>query len=94
MSVGIKETSEAVVGANEIGLKAVSKFKDGVQFNDFVSFYNDFVNDPQFKAVVEAAYNNYQAIPEEAGDLDVGEIIALGTIQISYVPKFIAALVA
>ena len=73
MSVGIKETKEALVGVNEIALHVASKFKDGVQFGDFLSFYNDFVNDADFKAKLHAAWDGYQAIPEEVKDIYIFE---------------------
>ncbi len=94
MSVGIKETREAFVGGLEVGLFSVKRFKDGVQGEDFLAFYNAFVNDPAFKAIVQSAYENYQAIPEEVSDLDLGEGLELGTVALSYVPKFVGALVA
>lgn len=91
---GIKETKEALVGVNEVAVHVVKKFKDGVDVQDFISFYNDFVSDPEFKAKLEAAWNGYQAIPEEVKDLDIGEVVELGAVQLSYVPKFVGALVS
>lgn len=94
MSVGIKETSEALVGVNEIGLHAARRLKDGLQvIPDAVAFYNDLVNDPEFKNKVIAAWEGHQAIPDEVKDLDAGEIVSLVVVQASYVPKLIAELV-
>jgi len=95
MSVGIKETTEAVVGVNEIGLHVARRLKDGLQvIPDALAFYNDLMNDPGFKDKVLAAWENHQAIPDEVKDLDAGEVVALVGVQVSYVPKIIAELVA
>lgn len=95
MSVGIKETKEAVVGVNEVGLHVARRLKDGFQvIPDSIAFYNDLVNDPDFKSKIIAAWENHQAIPEEVKDLDTGEVVELVVIQASYVPKIIAELVA
>lgn len=94
MSVGIKETKEALVAVNEVALHVAVAFKDGVQFADFVSFYEAFKNDADFKAKLEAAWVNHQAIPEELKDLDLGEVVELGAVELSYVPKFVSALLA
>lgn len=91
MSVGIKETKEALIGVNEVAVLIASKFKDGVQFGDFAAFWEAFKNDAEFKAKMEAAYNGYQAIPEEVKDLDVGEGLELAMVQIQYIPKLLAA---
>ncbi len=91
MSVGVKETKEALVGVNEVAVLVAMKFKDGVQFGDFAAFWEAFKNDAEFKAKMEAAYNNFQAIPEEVKDLDVMEGMELAMVQISYVPKLVEA---
>lgn len=91
MSVGIKETKEALVGANEVALVLVANFSKGV-LGEFEAFYQKLVSDPSFKAKIAAAYDNYQAIPEEVKDLDLGESVELAMLQVSFVPKFVAAL--
>jgi len=92
MSVGVKETKEALVGVNEIALHVARRLKDGVQFSDFLGFYSDFTGDADFKAKLEAAWNNYQAIPEEVKDLSLAEVIELASVEIEYVPKIVAEL--
>lgn len=91
MSVGVKEVKEALIGVNEIAILVASKFKDGVQFGDFAAFWDAFKNEQEFKDKVEAAYNNFQNIPEEVKDMDISEGIELAMVQISYVPKLVAA---
>lgn len=94
MSVGIKETNEALIGVNECGLHIATKLRDGFQpLPDFAAFWADLQNDADFKAKVQAAWDNHQAIPEEVADIDLGEGVQLVVTQASYVPKLIAALV-
>ena len=92
MSVGIKETKEALVGVNEVALLLAKQLKDGAQFSDFISFYNDYVGNADFKAKLQAAWEGYNAIPDEVKDLDLGEVIELASVEITYVPKIIAEL--
>lgn len=94
MSVGIKETKEALVGVNEIALHVARRFKDGVQFSDFPAFYADLMANPEYMAKLQSAWENYQAIPEEVKDLDIGEIVDLTVTQASYVPKIIGELIS
>jgi len=89
---GIKEISEAITGINEIGIVAAKQFKDGVQFADFTAFYAEFVNNAEFKAKVQAAYEGFSAIPAEASDLDISEIIQLVMLQASYIPRLVSAI--
>jgi hypothetical protein len=92
MAVGVKETTEALVGVNEVALALVAQFKDGVQLADFTAFYAKLVSDETFKAKVMAAYDGYAKIPEEVKDLDLAEGASLVVVQVGYVPKFVAAL--
>lgn len=87
---GIKETKEALIGVNEVSLELATRFKDGVQVADFTEFYSKLTSDEAFKEKVKAAYDNYQAIPDEVKDVDAGEGIELAVVQLDYTPKFIA----
>lgn len=89
---GIKETSELLIGVNEVGIELVRQFKDGVQFADFEAFYMDFMQNSDIKAKVSAAYDNFSAIPSEISDLDVSEVMQLSAIQLSYIPRIVEAL--
>lgn len=86
---GIKETKELMVGVNEVGIFLLSIFKDGLQLKDFGALWDKLTNDEEFKKVLEAAYDNYEKIPEEASDLDVFEIIELSKMQADYVAKVV-----
>ena len=87
--VGVKESKEMLIGLNELSLLLLKKFKDGVQFNDFTEMYSQLQNDPEFKIKIEAAYENYQVIPEEIKDIDGGEGLELASVQLEYTPKLI-----
>lgn len=88
--VGIKETKEMVIGANEVSLIMISKFRDGVQFADFTELYTELKEDAEFKAAMNAAYDNYQAIPAEIADIDAGEGLELAEVQLPYITKLVA----
>lgn len=93
MSVGIQETKEVLVAVDEVALELVKGFRDGVQFTDFVTFWEDYKNNADFQAKLKAAWDNHQAIPAEIGDLDISEFADLAMTEVAYVPKFIAAIV-
>lgn len=88
----VKETKEFMIGINEISLLLVQRFSDGMQLDDATAIWDKIRNDPDFRAKVEAAYDNYQLIPKELGDLDMAEGMELGATQLQYVPKFLTAL--
>jgi len=90
--VGIKETKEALVGINELGLFFVERFKDGRQMGDFIAFWEKLKNDEEFFQIVQEAYRGIHLVPAEADNLDLKEGLELVTLQLSYIPKFIEAL--
>lgn len=92
MSVGIKETNEILVAANEVGVLAVKRLKDGFQFDDFSAFYAAFVNDAEFKAKLQAGWENMGEVPTEIKDIDFTEGGQLIMTQVSYIPKYLEAL--
>lgn len=93
MSVGILETKEALVAVNEISLHIVSRIKLGV-VADVVGLLADLQNDPDFRTKLEAGLKGVSAVPAEIADISIGEALELASVEITYVPKFIAALVA
>lgn len=90
-TVGIKETKEALIGLNEAGVLMCERFRDGVQGEDFEAFWERMNNDEEFKGKMKAAYENAKAIPAEIKDIDWMEGGELAMVQVSYVPKYIAA---
>ena len=85
----VKETKEALVAINEIGLFLALQFKDGFQSSDFSAMYEKIIKDHEFKAKLLLAYENYSAIPGELDDLDLGEGLELVKVQTEYVPQFV-----
>lgn len=92
MSESIKETQEALVAVNEISVLLISRLKDGVQGADFSAVWEKLMVDGEFKAKVQAGYEDVSKIPAEIKDLDVYEIGQLVMAQVSYVPKLVEAL--
>ena len=91
---GVKETKEALVGAMSLGLFLYSKFKDGVQMNDFASILAKFEQDPEFKAKIVAAYEDAEKINLELTDITFSEGIELASALLSELPALIAVLPA
>jgi len=89
---GIKETQELLDALNKVAIVFIGLFKDGVQFGDFVDFYNQYKDNPELKDALAAAYDNYKAIPDEVSDIDVSEATQLFILQASYIPKLLEAL--
>ena len=87
---GIKETKECLVAINEVGLVVAHLVKDGLQAEDAIGFYNEIIANDKMKAVIAAAYENYQAIPKEILDIDLGEGCELAKCQVEYLPKYLA----
>ena len=93
MSVGIKETKEALVAACEVGVLLVSVLKDGLQpAADFQAVYAKVTHDPAFIAKVTAAVSGAQLIPAELEDLSWLEKFELMKDVASYTDDFLAAL--
>ena len=88
---GIKETKEALIAANEIALFFIERLKDGIDAGDAIAFWNEIRDDDGLKGKVMDAYDNWQAIPGEIADLDLGEALELGKTLLDYLPKFLAA---
>lgn len=89
--LGIKETQEALVAANEVSLIMINRLKDGVQLADFQAFYDKLTNDEVFKAKLEAAWTDWKLIPAELKDISLSEGLQLATLQISYIPRLVEA---
>jgi hypothetical protein len=90
--MGIQETKELLVAVDEVALQLVKGFKKGGAFGTFGEFFNALQNDPAFKAALEAAWDKHNQIPAELADLSMMEMLELGGLELSYVPKFIDAL--
>jgi len=89
---GIKETKELIAAVNELLIFFLKRFKDGVQYSDFIAFYKEIVSDPETKSLMIKAYEDYSKIPGEVKDIDVQEACELLLDQVSVIPKIVAAL--
>jgi hypothetical protein len=94
MVVGILETRDVLVAANELALVVVKHVKDGAQLSDIPAVITDLLASDAFKAALVEAIKNIQAVPGEIADIDLSESIELVKAQIAYVPKIIEALKA
>ena len=81
-----------IIGLMEVGLICVDKFKDGVQFGDFVDIYDSVTKDEAFKAKLLMAFEGYSKIPDELSDLDTSEMVELAICLLTYLPKITKAL--
>jgi hypothetical protein len=89
---GIKETKEIMIALNELLIFFLKRFKDGVQYSDFIAFYREIVADPEMKALITKAYEGYNKVPSEVIDIDVNEACELLFDQIAIIPKIVEAL--
>ena len=92
MKSGIKETSDLIIAINAISMHLIAQLKDGIQITDFIELYKLLFADDEFKAKIQEAYKGIQAVPSEVRDLDAQEIIALTSLQLSFLPDLIEAI--
>ena len=92
MSLGIKETKEAIIGVNELSLVLIKHLKDGAQLTDISAVVEEIKNNPELLAKLQAAKDGIDQVPAEAKDISLVEGGELLMAQVSYVPKIIAAL--
>lgn len=92
MSVGIKETKEALVGVNELAVLLVLRLKDGAGFDDIMAIWEKLGNDQEFKQKLSDAVKGISEVPAEVKDIDLNEGIDLARLQLDYLPKYIDAL--
>ncbi|MHA2122434.1 MAG: hypothetical protein ACW990_14625 [Promethearchaeota archaeon] len=82
----INDVEDVIVAVNELAILMIKRFKDGVQFDDFVALYSSIMDDEKMKKIMFDAYNGYKNIPAQAKDIDVKEACSLAAIQLKYVP--------
>lgn len=90
--VGTQNLKECVVAANEISVFLISRLRDGVDLSDAAALVQKLISDAEFKAVIEAAVKDIGQVKGEVKDLSLAEGLALAEVQLSYVPKIVAAL--
>jgi hypothetical protein len=91
-TLGIEETKEVLIAANEIGLVVVKHVKDGVQATDIPAIVVELFNSDDFKQAIAKAVENVTLVPKEIADISLAEGLELAKEQIAYVPKLLAAL--
>lgn len=89
---GIMETKEMLIGIMETAMFLLKRFKDGADTKDFMAIWDKLKNDEEYKKVMSMAYEGYNKIPAEAGDIDVYEATELITCLLMYIPKMMEAL--
>lgn len=93
MSIGITETQETLIAANELTLFFV---KEAVAKKGMVTIAIDLIaklqGDAEFLGKLQAAIDKIGQVPSEINDLEVGEVVLLGGTQLSFIPKYIEAL--
>lgn len=87
---GIKETKEVLVGVNEFSLFMIARAKDGLGFDDALALFAN----SELKAHLAKAFEDVKEVKAELNDLDLEEGLDLAKVQISYVPKIVAAVKA
>lgn len=92
MSVGIQETKEVLIAANELALVVVKHVKDGVSVSDVPAIVSELIGNDAFKLALVDAVKGIVNVPAEIKDIDLTEGMELGKVQLSYVPKFLEAL--
>ena len=85
--VGYKEIEEVLTALVEVSDVLIDLFKDGVQFSDFTKLWHRITEDEEFKHVLHRAYEGYKEIPREIEDLDTEEVLMLGSMFLSLLPK-------
>lgn len=90
--IGIEETREVIKAVNELLLFFIKRFKDGVQYDDFIAFYSEIIADQETKALMVAAFDGYKKIPSEVQDIDVAEACQLLYDQVAQIPRIVEAL--
>lgn len=88
-----KNIKEILVGANELTLLILTQLKDGFQVGqDLSAIVSGILGSEDLKTKLMAAGADVGQVVAEAKDLDLQEGVELAMLQVSYVPKLVAAL--
>lgn len=87
---GIKETKEVLIALNELSLFIIERAKDGVGFDDAIALFGH----SELKGKLLQAFDGVKDVKAELDNLSLEEGLELGQVQISYVPKIVAAVKA
>ena len=86
------DLESVLVGVNELSLELIKVLKDGVQITDAIQLFEDFKSSADLQAKLLAAASAIKSVGADVKDLDMEGGLALASIEISYVPKLLAAL--
>jgi hypothetical protein len=90
--VGIQETKEVLIAANELTLVVIKHVKDGIAVSDIPAIVSELMTSDAFKLALVDAVKGVTNVPAEIKDIDFTEGMELGKVQLGYVPKIIEAL--
>lgn len=86
---GVKESSEAVVGAFALAKEVKKVAKDGLQVADFAALYAAYQADPVLRAKLDAAIKDIQKVGNEVGELDLQDGFALLQVTVPALMDFL-----
>ena len=89
---GIKETRDALIALNDLAAFLVTRLRDGADLSDAFALYSKITSDGDFQAKMVAMIEGIEKIPAEISDLDINEIIELGSLQLSFLPSIVKAI--
>jgi hypothetical protein len=90
--VGIQETKEVLIAANELTLVVIKHVKDGIAVSDIPAIVSELMTSDAFKLALVDAITGITNVPAEIKDIDFVEGMELGKVQLGYVPKILEAL--
>jgi hypothetical protein len=90
----IKETSEVLDAAGDLGALLVKHIRDGVQATDAAGIAAELMTRPDVIASLKRAADGIQNVPAELRDVDAVEGLDLATIGINNAKKVLTALKA
>lgn len=88
--MGIQETKDVLIAANEVAVALIKAAKDGIQLTDGLAL----LANEEVKAALVKAADGISKLPEEMKDVDLNEGLELAAIQIQFIPKIVGALKA
>lgn len=92
MKTGILETRDVLEAVNELAIIIIKHAKDGVQVSDISAIVLNIMNSDDTKKALVKAVENVTTVPAELSDIDFAEGLELGKVQLTYLPKILAAL--
>jgi hypothetical protein len=90
--VGIQETKEVLIAANELTLVVIKHVKDGIAVSDIPAIVSELIASDSFKLALVDAVKGVTNVPAEIKDIDFAEGMELAKVQLGYVPKLLEAL--